>query len=747
MFYQIFTGLSMELDNLFDQALQGLLDYEANKDRENCLDKSIHIARQVTKYERRGQLDDLDTSIAYMPLRIDETVKRDVPRILDYINMSVLKGDRYDVSGLTDHAMAGVEFATEAERLACGRGVANEAEAAAAMGAALLKLCQGGIRMEKYDPLDTAIAKIESAIERMPDVNKDVIQWQHNLATLLELRFERHPRMMVLDQAIQLSESVVEAGAANRKQKAIRENSLGNLFGRKFEWTGASEYLDNSIERLREKRLEDLEEAIENSRKACELGKSSPDEAISLNKLSTNLHKLYGHTKEKDCLEDAVKYGLQVWELIGQDPNSPFHQACAHNVALVLTRRFRLLGAQKVFNDALKQTNKDAYEFPQGRVHIRLRAAVKALGILRLREDWEQARAIGSGALKLLPDLCERSLTLDDQQYAILQATGLAADVCSLYLQCGLVTEALQKLEFGRGLILRYMIDRQGDVPGLERVYPDLAAGYKTLQRQLVRMRLEAGEKLKAVVNEIRHKKGFEAFLLEPKAEELTDSVADGVAVVVNVTSIRADAIIVSSNQIRALAYSRSLSLNRSQFQKDTEKESVLIVAMPTTPGHQPLSGVIEESNIVRAICRETHVCELLNHPTADQVCRKLATSDIVHFDCHGSANESDPSQSYLLPQKDGVLDKLTVSRISNEVSQQPAWVAYLSACSTAQVRATKLADESLHIASAFQMSGFPHVIGSLWPTDDAVCVKVAEFFYTYLFDNSEVFAQGSGPL
>ena len=159
---------------------------------------------------------------------------------------------------------------------------------------------------------------------------------------------------------------------------------------------------------------------------------------------------------------------------------------------------------------------------------------------------------------------------------------------------------------------------------------------------------------------------------------------------------------------------------------------------MPTTPGHQPLSGVIEESNIVRAICRETHVCELLNHPTADQVCRKLATSDIVHFDCHGSANESDPSQSYLLPQKDGVLDKLTVSRISNEVSQQPAWVAYLSACSTAQVRATKLADESLHIASAFQMSGFPHVIGSLWPTDDAVCVKVAEFFYTYLFDNSE---------
>jgi hypothetical protein len=56
MFYQIFTGLSMELDNLFDQALQGLLDYEANKDRENCLDKSIHIARQVTKVINDNEL-------------------------------------------------------------------------------------------------------------------------------------------------------------------------------------------------------------------------------------------------------------------------------------------------------------------------------------------------------------------------------------------------------------------------------------------------------------------------------------------------------------------------------------------------------------------------------------------------------------------------------------------------------------------------------------------------------------------
>lgn len=43
------------------------------------------------------------------------------------------------------------------------------------------------------------------------------------------------------------------------------------------------------------------------------------------------------------------------------------------------------------------------------------------------------------------------------------------------------------------------------------------------------------------------------------------------------------------------------------------------------------------------------------------------------------------------------------------------------------------LVDESIHIASAFQITGFAHVIGSLWPADDDVCVRVAELFYKSL--------------
>jgi CHAT domain-containing protein len=56
--------------------------------------------------------------------------------------------------------------------------------------------------------------------------------------------------------------------------------------------------------------------------------------------------------------------------------------------------------------------------------------------------------------------------------------------------------------------------------------------------------------------------------------------------------------------------------------------------------------------------------------------------------------------------------------------------LAYLSACWTAAQRAVNLAYEALHLASAFQIAGFPHVIASRWPVKDDISVKVAKGFY-----------------
>jgi CHAT domain-containing protein len=77
--------------------------------------------------------------------------------------------------------------------------------------------------------------------------------------------------------------------------------------------------------------------------------------------------------------------------------------------------------------------------------------------------------------------------------------------------------------------------------------------------------------------------------------------------------------------------------------------------------------------------------------------------------------------------------DRLTVHRVS-ELNLKQARMAYLSACSTAENRAARLMDEVIHVVSGFQVAGFPHVVGCLWPSDDSVCVNVAKALYASLF-------------
>jgi CHAT domain-containing protein len=60
------------------------------------------------------------------------------------------------------------------------------------------------------------------------------------------------------------------------------------------------------------------------------------------------------------------------------------------------------------------------------------------------------------------------------------------------------------------------------------------------------------------------------------------------------------------------------------------------------------------------------------------------------------------------------------------------AYLAYLSACTTAY-GGTELPDEVIHLASAFQLAGFPHVIGTLWPVSDAGALRMADLFYAHL--------------
>jgi CHAT domain-containing protein len=184
---------------------------------------------------------------------------------------------------------------------------------------------------------------------------------------------------------------------------------------------------------------------------------------------------------------------------------------------------------------------------------------------------------------------------------------------------------------------------------------------------------------------------------------------------------------------MRALAHSR----DRMRCQSSTEN-GLLIATMKTTPGYNDLPGVITERD--RALRATTGLVATvpLDQPSVDEVLESLRRCSIAHFACHGYTDHVDPSNSGLVFQKkEGCelpqQDILTVHKVF-EVDSKQARIAYLSACSTAENKVAQLADEVIHVVSGFQVAGYAHVIGCLWPSGDEICADVAEGFYSSLF-------------
>ena len=68
-----------------------------------------------------------------------------------------------------------------------------------------------------------------------------------------------------------------------------------------------------------------------------------------------------------------------------------------------------------------------------------------------------------------------------------------------------------------------------------------------------------------------------------------------------------------------------------------------------------------------------------------------------------------------------------------SELGAKQGILAFLSACSTAESKVAPFLDESLSIGYAFQVAGFPHVVGCLWPAYEFICPDFVAFFYRYL--------------
>jgi hypothetical protein len=174
----------------------------------------------------------------------------------------------------------------------------------------------------------------------------------------------------------------------------------------------------------------------------------------------------------------------------------------------------------------------------------------------------------------------------------------------------------------------------------------------------------------------------------------------------------------------KALRYARQKKLKPMS----SPGRELLVVSVPDAKDMPHLDVETEVKEVLQQ-CKSLGVTEsLLETPSQEQVLEKLPSVSIAHFICHGLSEALNPSNSGLL-LGDG---RLTVRQLTN-VSLADAQIAYLSACSTAENKTSELVDESILIASAFHLAGFPHVIGTLFPASNEIAEKVAPKFYDSL--------------
>ncbi|RSM14753.1 hypothetical protein CDV31_005335 [Fusarium ambrosium] len=178
------------------------------------------------------------------------------------------------------------------------------------------------------------------------------------------------------------------------------------------------------------------------------------------------------------------------------------------------------------------------------------------------------------------------------------------------------------------------------------------------------------------------------------------------------------------SVSLTALVQSRKSIQDQSKLEREPtvyrKPESVALIAM------EELYNAPEEARQIANICRSMSISR--PESSRQQVLEALKCCDIFHFAGHGTSNDQDPSESSL---KLTYPDRLTVSNLFEiNLHKRRPFLAYLSACSTGEVKQDDFIDEGLHLISAFQIAGFHHVIGTLWEVRDETCLRAAASVY-----------------
>ncbi|KAK3391203.1 CHAT domain-containing protein [Podospora didyma] len=707
----------------------------------NCLD---------IRFQRTGSIDDLNRAIDVASIAVDTTPQDHPDRARWLNNLGNCLDMRFQRTGSIDDLNRAIDVASRAVDTT-PQDHPDRAAILSNLGNRLGKRFQ---RTGSIDDLNRAVNFASIAVDTTPQDHPDRASRLNNLGNWLGTRFQRTGSIDDVNRAVNVASIAVDTTPQDHPNRAGRLNNLGNWLGMRFERTGS---------------IDDLNCGLSSYKEGWSCHTAPPSVHIRLARATANILALQREWGESSqLLEEAVKLLPTV------SPRSLNHTDKQHMLAesagLASVAAAAALNAGKAASHALQL--------------LELGRGVIASLLMDMRGDISDLKREHPGLADEFTSLRDELDSPSDR----LTPTISNDSTSSWESQAKRRREADQKFgELIAGIRTRPGFERFLLPPAEDEIMaaadPDPIVvvnlssyrcdAFMVEHNQITVLELP-GLKMEEVqerAQDLRSSRATGSFHITPLLGWLWDSVAHPTLNALGFndpvsddkwrrvwwiptgllsqlplhaaglhmrgsTETVLDRVMSSyAPSIKALIHGRRVPIRESA---GPFTDYALLVAMRETPGLAtsrilPFAG--DEVEMLKSLCRSLKLGSLTPIMRKDNVLQHLQTCKIFHFAGHGQADPADPSQSCLLLE-DWKTSPLTVGDLRDHRLQgNGPFLGYLSACSTGSNEAVRLADEGIHLVSAFQLAGFRHVIGTLWEVSDRHCVDVARVLYETLRD------------
>lgn len=589
-------------------------------------------------------------------------------------------------------------------------------------------------RFGTSDGLEAAVEYVMAAVDETPAADPDHGRIMSNLRSLLVCR-DRRKKLSTppeLEAAIKRCETTLTATSPTHHSRLAVLFELGNCFISQFSVSEALCDIDVAIGHI--------EAAL------AAIPHDHFNRAVMLDRLGNCFRIRYENLNDIGDLNMAIDHEqASVLATPVGDPSRAHSLTC---LGRDLRLRYSCLNSEhdrtRSFECFLEVWNCQT-EPPL----VRVQAVWRAAEFFQSCQTWEQSSLLFEDAIKLLPKMSLGSLGRDNRQRVLSSLDGLSSLAASFALQTGRSPyEALQLLELGRGIITGFALDSQSEMSDLQETHSDLSESLNALRAeansappenlgdlaQLRVNRMRALDQIDVVLASIREIPAYKDFLLMPCQTDLMKLAEHGTIVVMITTSLRSDAIIITTSAIRSISLPKLVYKTAKQKMREM---SANFTGTPETLGP-----------------RNTAMRRLLSwlwdsavEPVLEELDSKtsrvwwIGTGELSRAPFHAAGYHEKGSSRYTMSRVVSsyipAVKALSYARQRNfnPVSKSDPRLL-LPTITPLHPPSTEPHDETTHPGSAFQLAGFTDMLDTLWQPQDEACKTVAEVFHASLSDD-----------